>query len=401
LSTIYSTIAGDTFESVSRKIYGVDDATLIKSANPAISEPIPTGTALSIPVQPLAPKNQQSGTIASNPDEVSVVVGGAAFRFWESVSITRSIDQMDTFTLSAPTTKVFKPLSFDSVEILIGGQPSFTGTLINVQPTVSASKLTDSVSGYSVPGVLNDCPSPAGNPVEFNDQTLSEIAASLLAPFGIRAVFNSPAGAVFDTVAIKESEKVLFFLSGLAAQRGLVIGSSPTGELVFSAPSVGDPVARLRQGSAPLTSVMPSFNPQQYYSDITAIEPSIVGFDGDSHTEKNNNLPYVTRPFTFIVADAGEGGLKAAAESKAARMFASAVIYTVDVATWRAENGKLWAPGDTVQLESEAAKVFSPYNFIIRSVTFRASPNFRTATLDLVLPGVFSSQMPERMPWDG
>ena len=401
MSTTYNTIAGDTFEAVSRKKYGVSDGPLIRSANPAMSEPLPTGTTLVIPDRQSTPKDQTGGAAASNPDEVSVVVGGAAFRFWESVSITRSIDQMDTFSLSAPSTKVFKPLSFDSIEILIGGAPSFTGTVIDVQPTVTASKLTDSVGGYSVPGVLNDCTPPAGNPVEFNDQTLSEIATALLAPFGIRAVFNSPAGSAFDTVAIKESEKILFFLSGLAAQQGLVIGSSPTGDLVFSAPSVGTPVARLKQGSAPLTGVVPTFNPQQYYSDITAIEPVIVGLGGQAHTVKNTTLPYVTRPFTFLVNDAAEGGLKAAAESKAARMFGSAVMYTVDVSTWRTESGELWAPGDTVQLESEAAKVFKPFDFIIRAVTFRASPKFRTASLDLVLPGVFSSKIPERMPWDG
>ena len=81
-------------------------------------------------------------------------------------------------------------------------------------------------------------------------------------------------------------------------------------------------------------------------------------------------------------------------------MFAEAAKYSVDVATWRSEAGNLWAPGDTIQLDAPSAKVFGAYDFLIRSVTFLSTPSGRTATLGLVLPTVFSGQIPERMPWD-
>lgn len=401
MSITYNTIAGDTFEKISRKKYGVSDGPLIQSANPAISEPIPTGTTLVIPDQPSAPQDQPSGTQADNPDEVAVVIAGEAFKFWGAISVTRTIDQMDTFSLSAPTTDAFKPLSFESVTINVGGAPLFTGTMLGVQPTVNASRETDEVDGYSLPGVLNDCTMPASAyPVEFNDQSLEEIAATVLRPFGLATEFVASAGAVFDRVAMDEGEKVLAFLANLAKQRNLIIGSSQQGALVFSTPTAGDPVARLEQGSAPLMSVMPLFRPQQYYSDVTGIEPVLVGLKGQSHTVKNTRLPGVVRPFTFVVQDAPQGELKAAVESKAARMFADAASYTVDVATWRNANDTLWAPGDTVQLNAPAAKVFGFFSFLIRSVTFTATPTGRTASLQLVLPTSFSGQIPERMPWD-
>jgi len=220
LPTTYNTISGDTFEKISRKKYGVSDGPLIQGANPAISEPIPPGTTLVIPDQPSAPKDQTSGTEADNPDELAVIVGGEAFKYWESVSVTRTVDQMDTFSLTAPTTPVFKPLSYDSVAITVGGSPLFTGTMLGVNPTVTASRQTDEVDGYSLPGVLNDCtmPSSAYPLNEMRNQTLAVIAASILRPFGLLAVFTASAGAAFDIVAIGEGEKVLAFLTNLAKQ---------------------------------------------------------------------------------------------------------------------------------------------------------------------------------------
>lgn len=402
MSITYNTIAGDTFDTVARKKYGTADGQLIRRANPAMSEPLSPGTTLVIPDQPAAPTNQPTGTLADNPDEVAIIVDGEAFRFWETVSVTRTIDQMDTFSLTAPSSRVFTPLSFSSVSVSVGGAPLFTGTLLNVQPTVDAGKLVDDVSGYSLPGVLNDCTMPASalDMLEFSGQTLREIASELLKPFGISAEFADDAGPVFDLVAIAESDKVLTFLASLATQRNLVIGSSPEGALVFSAPTGGTPVARLAQGIAPLTSVMPVFNPQKYYSDITGVEPVILGLAGQVHTVKNTRLSAVVRPYTYVVLDTTGGDLKTAVEAKAARMFAGAVVFSLGVATWRDANGNLWAPGSTIELDSEAAKVFGPYEFLIRSVTFRSSPAGRTATLDVVPPTAFTGKIPERMPWD-
>lgn len=402
MSITYNTISGDSFDTVARKKYGTALGLLIRSANPSVSEPIPPGTTLVIPDQPNSPKDQHGGAVSEGQDEVAILVGGELFRFWSIISVTRTIDQMDTFALSAPTTTAFKPLTFETVSITVGGTPLFTGTMLGVQPSVSASLQIDEVNGYSLPGVLNDCTMPSSAyPVEFNDQTLEQISKTLLLPFGITSVFVDPAGSTFDRVSMGEGEKVLAFLAKLAKQRNLVIGSETLGFLRFSSPNgEGNIVARLQQGTAPLVSINPLFNPQQYYSDVTGIEPVLVGLQGQKHTVKNDRLSSVVRPFTFVVHDAVQGGLKAVVEAKAARMFADAVKYTVDVATWRNAEGGLWSPGDTIQLDAPSAKVFGFFTFLIRSVTFRAMPNGRTASLDLVLPTVFSGGIPERMPWD-
>ena len=410
MSTTYSVIAGDTFESISRKKYGTEkEADLIARANPGVAQPLTAGTTLIVPALPDAPQNVQQQAAADTEDEVAILIDGKRFRFWDKVRITRSIDTMDTVEFGAPFDseapgfrETFRPFSFKPVVITVGGTPLFTGTMVAVNPVVENAQKVISVSGYSLPGVLNDCTSPASSfPLEYDNQGLREIATALAAPFGISVDFQADQGAVFERVASEPGKKVLAFLTELAKQRNLIISSSSRGKLVFlqSAES-GQPVARLQQGSAPVLSVTPFFSPQEYYSHITGIEPVVVGLAGSQFTVKNPRLLGVTRPLTFNAPDTLDADVKAAVEAKAGRMFGSMASYSVRVATWRDPNGKLWEPNTLVKLLAPDAMVYNEYEFIIRSIEFSRDRATETATLNLVIPGSFSGKIPEALPWD-
>ncbi len=406
----YSVITGDTFESISRKKYGTEkEADLIARANPGVAQPLTAGTTLIVPVLPDAPRNVQQQAAADTEDEVAILVDGKRFRFWDKVRITRSIDTMDTVEFGAPFDseapgfrETFRPFSFKTVVITVGGTPLFTGTMVAVNPVVENAQKVISVSGYSLPGVLNDCTSPASSfPLEYDNQGLREIATALAAPFGISVDFQADQGAVFERVASEPGKKVLAFLTELAKQRNLIISSSSRGKLVFlqSAES-GQPVARLQQGSAPVLSVTPFFSPQEYYSHITGIEPVVVGLAGSQFTVKNPRLLGVTRPLTFNAPDTLDADVKAAVEAKAGRMFGSMASYSVRVATWRDPNGKLWEPNTLVKLLAPDAMIYDEYEFIIRSIEFSRDRATETATLNLVIPGSFSGKIPGTLPWD-
>jgi prophage tail gpP-like protein len=75
--------------------------------------------------------------------------------------------------------------------------------------------------------------------------------------------------------------------------------------------------------------------------------------------------------------------------------------YSVSVSTWRDSLGSIWAPDTTVTLEAPDAMIYSAFSFIIRSVSFDRDGFSETATLDLVIPGSFSGQQPEALPWEG
>jgi len=410
LSISYDVISGDTFELVARKKYGSEQySDIITAANPGVKEPLTAGTTLIIPALPGAPLVSLQNKATDTLDEVALSIDGERFRFWTGITISRSMDSLDSIEFNAPfepenTTfrEKFRPLSYKDVTFTVGGEPLFTGTMLTPVPDSTAEDRTVSVTAYSLPGVLNDCTPPVSAfPLEFNGQGLREIAATLAKPFGISVEFTADQGATFKRVATEPEKKIFDFLSELAGQRNLIISSTPRGALLFQrSTAAGQPVARLREGDAPLLSVRPNFKPQGYYSHITGLRGARVGKAGSSYTVANPRLKGAIRPFIYKVEDTDGADLKSAVEAKAGRMFASAVSYTASALSWRSPSGQLWAPNTTVKLTAPGAMIYNEYEFLIRSVSLTRAADNELAELTLVLPGSFEGKAPEAMPWD-
>tara|TARA_R110002153_G_C13332612_1_gene498606 strand:- start:24329 stop:25564 length:1236 start_codon:yes stop_codon:yes gene_type:complete len=408
----YIVKTGDTFETIARKQYGTEAAAgQIASANPGVMEPLTAGTSIITPILADAPRNISINAPATSIDEVAILINGERFRFWDRVTITRSIDTVDTVEFGSPFDaetpsfrETFRPFSYKPIQITVGGTVLFTGTMVGVNPALGNEQKTVSVSGYSLAGVLNDCTPPSSNTekLEFNGQGLKEIATSLAAPFGVGVEFQAEQGAVFDRVASDPSKKILSFIADLAKQRNLIVSSTKDGKLLFlKSVEAGKPVANLSQGNSPLTSVEPFFSPQDYHSHISGIEPVVVGSTGSQYTVKNPRLLGVTRPLTFSVTDTEGGGLKEAVEAKIGRMFGNMASYSISVSTWRDPQGNLWEPNTTIKLLAPDAMIYKEYEFIIRSVQFERDSGSATARLNLVIPGSFSGKVPEVLPWEG
>lgn len=283
----------------------------------------------------------------------------------------------------------------------MGGAPLFSGTLVDVTPALD-DRRTVAVRCYSLPGVLQDCTAPASAlpTLEYDNATLKTVAEGLVRPFGITAKFTAGVGTAFERVACPYDGKIFEFLAKLARDRGLVLSDTPEGALLFQqSMASGRSVAQLREGESPVLAVRPTFAPQEYYSDVTGVERITVGTRGGAHTEKNPHLPGVVRPFVFTLADTEGADTGTAVRAKLARMFANAIGYSVDLATWRDPAGALWAPNTTITLEAPGAMIYRPYKFLVRRVTLSRGSGER-ARLDLILPGTFEGKAPDTLPWD-
>jgi prophage tail gpP-like protein len=407
MSTPYTIITGDTFDKIARKVYGSEvDSPLIVRSNPGLAEPLTPGVIIAIPDKPDAPAVTAASTTADSINEVALSVGGERFRFWDSVTISLSMDALDAIEFSAPFEvnnakfrEIFRPLSFQGLSITVGGRLLFTGTMLTPKPATGPESRTVSVTGYSKPGVLNDCTLPASSfPLEFNGLGLKEIAATVCAPFGLSVKFTVDQGAIFDRVAIEPGAKVLQFLADLARQRNLVISSTFAGALLFQrSASPGSSIARLQEGISPLTSVTPQYKEQEYYSHVTGIQPTTMGVSGSQFTVSNSRLKGIIRPFTFTADDTLGADAKSAVEAKTGRMFASVVSYNISVAGWRDPQGDLWIPNRTIKLLAPGAMIYNEYEFVIRSVSLIKTGDSESATMVLVLPGSFEGKIPEAM----
>lgn len=407
----YTVRPGDTFETIARRVYGDDQKSpLVRKANPGAAEPLTVGASLVTPDDPAAPVLTAGNAAASAPNEVSLVLGGTRFRFWTSIVITMAVDTQSAVEFDAPfepgnadQRKLFKPFSYLPVSVDIGGVRQFTGTMVTPTPKTSPESRELSVACYSKPGVMGDCTPPASAyPLEWSGATLQTIASAVAELFGLGVEFTADPGPVFSQAALAPGEKALDFLSGLAAQRNFVIGSTPDGKLRFSREEStgGRVVAELVEGQSPLISVTPQLSPQDYYSHVTGIAPVVIGLAGTQYTVKNARLADSLRPYVFEAGDTEDGTIQQTVQSKAGRMVANAVVYELELATWRDPNGALWRPGDRVSLHAPGAMIYLAYTLLIRSVRLSKDGSKETATLTAIIPGTLSGTLPERMPWD-
>ena len=405
----YKTIQGDTFEIISRKVFGDESGSFkIERANPGLIEPFIAGVLVSIPEEPEA---FRSGSVTTNGEnDVSILIDGKQIFGFSSATILRSIDSFDTISFLSPydpndgvQRDIYRPFSYKKIEVFIGVNAIFTGVMVNSVPVVSNDGLVVSCSGYSKPGVINDCmPLLNKKTLEYNGVGLIDISRDLVSPFGLAVVFNDDQGSIFERVAIDPTQSILNFLTGLAKQRGLIISNNNSGDLVFSksVSSDDDVSSILKEGVLPVLSIQPFFSPQNYYSDITGIEPVFVGRTGSQYTVKNERLPGIIRPMNFTVEDTLDADIKGSCQSKIGRMFGNMASYDVDLSSWRDSNGKIWEANKIVELTAPGAMVYNGYKFIVRSVEFNMNRDSFTSRLNLVMPGAFSSEIPKALPWE-
>ncbi len=362
-------------------------------------------------------------------EKIELLINDKLFSGWDDLQVKLSIDTFDTVSFSAPfdpgraeLRRLFRPFSFDPIKVLLNGDPLFTGTIVGVEPASDGDSSTVSITCYSQPGVLCDCTAPSGFgrkgrrsqkgpvPLAFEKQTLRKIATDLCEPFGIPIEFRDDPGAPFPKVAIGIQEKIHTCLVELAKQRGLVMTNREDGALLFwKSIKRGAPVVQFEEGVSPLTGVEASFSPQDYYSEITGYaaakhrKPGMVytvlnkwlGDGVDSGGPINHHRPMSCKFDDTEKADAPE-----ATRAKIARMFANMASWTTDpLPTWRDPQGKLWDPNTTVTLHAPSAMIYKPTELLIRDVTLKQSKDSLTAQLNLVLPGAFSGEMPDSLPW--
>lgn len=411
MSSSYTIVTGDTFETISRKVYGVENhADLIRDANPGLADPLPLNFVIVIPDNPNDPKDRNRFLGAASPDELVLEINNERYRFWEKISITRSIDAIDQISVTAPFEpdndlfrQSFVPFSYNPVRMGVGDEPVFTGTMVAVKPSMTTDKRIVTASCYSLPGVLADCTASSNSwPLEFaQGTTLRTIVERLCRPFGIGVdFFDVPDFTLSKSVSLNVGKKVLEFIVDLARQFDLVVASSPDGNLLFRRSNQDIfPQAEFVEGERPLINVVPNFNEQNYYSHITGLQPEFIGIPGARYTRANPHLRGVSRPFTFGIPDSDGGDIKTTVDGKMGRMFANAISYNVTIPTWRNPRGVLWGPNTFVALDYPSAMIYGRYEFLIRKVVFEAEGNSRVANLELVLPGVFNGRLPERLPW--
>lgn len=364
-------------------------------------------------------------------DVVKLLIENEEFSAWPSIDIITNVDAISAVEFTAPFEsdrrefrELFRPFEFKEMEVRIapgedqGASGSllaaavdpttvFKGRMLGIDPSSTPNSSEVAVTAYSLPGVLQDCTAPTtALPVEFSGLKLDVIARAVADAYGLEVVFEEDPGAAFDKVKLDIEQKQFDFLANLARQRNLVVSSTKAGQLLFQKSiQPGNPVARLAQGSQPLLNVTANFEPQNYFSEMTAFvsarkrRKGVKARKGSNFTVDNPRLD-VLRPLNFKVPDTEEAGAPEAANAKLGRMFGNVASYQLDLATWRDPQGDLWEPNTTITVNYPDAMIYGEFEFLIRSVQLHQDAGNQNASLNVVLPGSFSGEIPDVLPWE-
>ena len=407
LSGTYKALGGETFNIVARKTTGNDiDADLIRRANPSVQEPIPAGTWLQIPTEDLAPVMQVE------PADTMITVDGQLLGQWDGFELARSIDAIGKASWTLPnereTRRMFRPMSSPRT-VISAGPVLLTGRSESPATDNAPDRKSLTVSAYSEPGILERCPPPIDAfPLEWTNSNLLTIANDLCLYYGIFCDHRADGGPVFKRVDIQPGGPVLDFLADLARQRGPVISSSPQGSLlVWTGVKPGNPMASLEKGM-PGVDINMTIDESRYYSSVTGTIPPRTKRrgvkskgPGIKYTVDNPHATDQVRPYEVEFQDIDEGELPAATEALAGRVFSSIVSVGVNLATWLDALGQIYEPNTTVKINAPDEFIEDWYEFIVADVTLKqTSDGGRSASLRCTIPGAYTGEIPEVMPWD-
>ncbi|AUR92587.1 hypothetical protein NVP1174O_27 [Vibrio phage 1.174.O._10N.261.55.A8] len=401
--TTYTTKAGETFEDISRKEYGTEENTpTIRKANPSAGATLDEGTQLFIPKTPVKSK------INPTLDEVTLLIGGLEFKNFLEILVSQRFDSFDTCDITAPFEpentqfrKLFKPFSYQDIEVFIGEELVFSGTQMGVNPNVTAQSRTVTLSAYSRCAVINDtCVPISAYPVEVRGFKLDRIAKSVTETFPFDVVVNADMGASFSVATIKPEKRIAPYLTELAKQRDIVLTNNLEGNLLLTKATESESVAYLKDNQPPLLSVIPSFSEQSYYSDYTAILPVIIRQNPTSYTAKNRKLTNALRVDNYMATDSFNGDEKTVAESRRARGLANSISYTCQLATLRDPNNALYAVNTFVNIEAPNAMIYRDTKMFVRGVTMSLTSSARVCELELTLPEAYNGKEVEVVPWE-
>ncbi len=174
--------------------------------------------------------------------------------------------------------------------------------------------------------------------------------------------------------------------------------------------SRGVPVVDFVAGTPPLGPVKANFSPQDFHSQITGYAPARRGKKGGVSTALNpflgTGLEAGTapineyRPLSCKFNDTERADAPDSAKAMLGRMLGNMVSWDIDdLPTWRDPSGKLWDPNTALTLLAPGAMIYKQSELLIREVKLRQSAEKLSASLNVVLPGAFSGDVPDTLPW--
>ena len=361
---------------------------------------------------------------------------------FDSVSIESSIDAVaSTFSINAffnldnpEDREIFRPLKYNKIEIFDGDEKLLlTGTILNHDITNQSTTQLVNISGYSLPGVIEDCNVPYSMyPLESLKMNLAEISKKLIQPFGLKLIIDpliaNEVGLIYSKSVCAPEDKIKEYLAKLAAQRNIILSHTEEGHLRLFRPNVGANVARIFTDEN-TSSMTLSVNGQNMHSQLTILrQPAIkkkpvvktkrkkvkqFEFDDEGNqipttpiikTKKikqrpkpqffdtvNNPMIEVFRPAVQKMTAGEDLSTEAAVRNYMADELNN-IAFTIDINNWLPLKF-----GDIIEIQSERLFLRNKTKLMINSISRKQDAASQTMSITAMLIEAFIGQEPKNI----
>lgn len=295
--------------------------------------------------------------------------------------------------------QLWKPGHYHEVDVEHNEELLVRGRMLSQVFTDSFEKSLSSISGYSLPGVLEDCQIPTSlYPLQSDGKTLLEIANRVTSLFKFDVVVDSAVSGrmnkVYDTVTANEGESIKRYLSNLASERNIILSHTPEGNLLFTeAKTRQTPIFHFSQG-IPNLEMSLTFNGQNMHSDITVQKQASIDSGNASEASiKNPFVPFTFRPLVISQRSGTDIDAIAAAKNTLSAELKN-IVLTIKTNIWEIE-GKVIKPNNIITVINPKVYLYKKTKWFIQSVKLVNDESKTTAILTCVLPEVYNGETPE------
>ena len=336
---------------------------------------------------------------------MTLKINGKRFNFFNQFSVALKYDTVaSAFGFScyydsnnSEHRELLKPLHYQKAIIEHNGETLITGTILSNTFKDAPQKQLATISGYSLPGVLEDCEIQGA--LQSDGLTLKEIAEKICAPFNISVVISDSVSekmnSTFDVTNAKETQTCKGYLTELAAQKNIILSHTSGGALLFTEAKVDQkPIHHFERG-IPGTEFSLQINGQALHSEITAMkEADTEGGNAGDATVKN---PFVTlfRPKIVVQSSGTDIDSEQAAKNVRAEELKN-IKLTITTDRWEID-GKIIKPNQIISVHNHEIFVWQKTNWFIESVKLDGDKDKTVATLECVLPECFNGGEPQNI----
>jgi len=295
-------------------------------------------------------------------DTVKLEVGGLVFGGWLSVGISAGLDRAardfslgitDRWPGEGVALVSRRVKAGDSCRLWIGDDLVLTGFVDATPIEYDDKEIKLSVRGRSKTADLVDC-AASSSPGQWTNRRVEQIAADLAGVYGVEVVTSADTGPAVPDHQIQPGETVMGSLGRLLTARQLLATDDAQGRLVLCRAGSARAGGRLAVGDNILTGSadLDWIDRFRHYivrgqsagSDL-AFGAAVAGLEG-SATD-----PGVARNRVLVLAADGNGDTGSCRQTalwEAAHRAAKSYQTSYTVQGWRAEDGRLWQPGQSV-----------------------------------------------------